>query len=97
MPTFFIKEDKMDKRNVTHFVDKAIAKPSAIFQKPEDVVFCPFLDRKEKEKALENWKATVLHQSESTFEGMRTTSIPAPSMLGYINSALDEVRSETSA
>jgi len=57
--------------NIENFnVEKAIKGPSLCFTKPNDIIFCPYLDRDQKIKALENWKSMLTLLSRTSDEGM---------------------------
>ena len=49
---------------------ECIVSPGQRFDSPESILLCDFLSRKEKEKALMNWKLTCKELQDATNEGM---------------------------
>jgi len=70
---------------------KALTEPSLVFSKPEDIVFCDYLNTEQKIISLENWKSTLTHLSDSTYEGM-SSSVHEEMILGKVLEALNELK-----
>lgn len=54
--------------------ENIISMPERFFSTPNELLITEILTKKEKVKALENWKQSCIHKQESTEEGMEGDS-----------------------
>jgi hypothetical protein len=73
-------------------IDRTISQPSDFYDSPGAILKDEHLSRKDKIKALENWKQTCMHLQESAAEGMDGANKTENEDLKLISEALNTIK-----